>query len=124
MISQLLYQWGEEGFLTHVDRTIDFYKNQRDMILAAADKWLSGLAEWHVPKAGMFLWIKVKGISDTKDLIEKKAIEREILLVPGNAFFIDSSAPTSFFRASFSLVTPEQMDIAFQRLAQVIKESL
>lgn len=35
----------------------------------------------------------------------------QVLFVPGNGFFIDSSAPTSFFRASFSLVTPEQMDI-------------
>lgn len=124
MVSQLLYQWGEEGFLAHVDRTIDFYKNQRDLVLAAADKWLSGLAEWHAPKAGMFLWIKVKGISDTKELIEKKAIEREVLLVPGNSFYVDGSAPTSFFRASFSLVTPAQMDTAFQRLAHLIKESL
>ncbi|MBR7784345.1 aminotransferase class I/II-fold pyridoxal phosphate-dependent enzyme, partial [Undibacterium luofuense] len=72
MISELLYQWGEEGFLAHVDRAIDFYKNQRDFILAAADKWLRGLAEWHVPKAGMFLWIKVNGISDAKKLIEEK----------------------------------------------------
>lgn len=124
MILQLLHQWGEEGFLAHVDRTIDFYKNQRDSIVAAADKWLHGLAEWHVPKAGMFLWIKVKGIPDTKRLIEEKAIEREVLFVPGNGFFIDSSAPTSFFRASFSLATPAQMDTAFQRLAQLIKESL
>ncbi|XP_021025392.1 kynurenine/alpha-aminoadipate aminotransferase, mitochondrial isoform X2 [Mus caroli] len=124
MILQLLHQWGEEGFLAHIDRTIDFYKNQRDSILAAADKWLRGLAEWHVPKAGMFLWIKVKGISDTKQLIEEKAIEREVLFVPGNGFFIDGSAPTSFFRASFSLATPAQMDTAFQRLAQLIKESL
>ncbi|XP_016827997.3 kynurenine/alpha-aminoadipate aminotransferase, mitochondrial, partial [Cricetulus griseus] len=82
------------------------------------------LAEWHAPKAGLFLWIKVKGISDTRRLIEEKAIEKEVLLVPGNGFFIDSSAPTSFFRAAFSLVTPEQMDLAFQRLAQLIKESL
>lgn len=124
MILQLLYQWGEDGFLAHVDRTIDFYKNQRDLMLSAADKWLSGLAEWHVPKAGMFLWIKVKGISDTKELIEKKAIEKEILFVPGSGFYVDASAPTSFFRASFSLIAPEQMDIAFQRLAQLIKESL
>ncbi|XP_075840673.1 kynurenine/alpha-aminoadipate aminotransferase, mitochondrial [Microtus pennsylvanicus] len=124
MISQLLYQWGEEGFLAHIDRTIDFYRDQRSAILAAADRWLSGLAEWHAPNAGMFLWIKVKGISDTKELIEKKAIKKEVLFVPGNGFFIDSSAPTSFFRASFSVVTPEQMDIAFQRLAQLIKESL
>lgn len=123
MISQLLYQWGEEGFFAHVDRIIDFYKDQRKAILAAADKWLSGLAEWHVPKAGLFLWIKVKGIPDTKQLIEEKAIEKEVLFVPGNGFFINTSAPTSFFRASFSLASPEQMDIAFKRLAQLIKES-
>lgn len=42
-----------------------------------------GLAEWHVPKAGMFLWIKVKGISDTKQLIEEKAIEREVKMGKG-----------------------------------------
>uniref|UniRef100_A0A8C2MBL8 Kynurenine/alpha-aminoadipate aminotransferase, mitochondrial n=1 Tax=Cricetulus griseus TaxID=10029 RepID=A0A8C2MBL8_CRIGR len=124
MISQLLYQWGEDGFLAHIDRVIDFYRDQKNAVLEAADKWLSGLAEWHAPKAGLFLWIKVKGISDTRRLIEEKAIEKEVLLVPGNGFFIDSSAPTSFFRAAFSLVTPEQMDLAFQRLAQLIKESL
>ncbi|XP_036022715.1 kynurenine/alpha-aminoadipate aminotransferase, mitochondrial isoform X2 [Onychomys torridus] len=123
MVSQLLYQWGEGGFLAHIDRTIDFYKDQRTAILAAADKWLSGLAEWHVPKAGMFLWIKVKGIPDTKQLIEEKAVEKEVLFVPGNGFFINNSAPTSFFRASFSLASPEEMDIAFKRLAQLIKES-
>ncbi|XP_008823154.1 kynurenine/alpha-aminoadipate aminotransferase, mitochondrial [Nannospalax galili] len=124
LISQLLHKWGEDGFLAHVHRVIDFYRNQRNAILAAADKWLSGLAEWHVPNAGMFLWIKVKGIPNTKQLIEEKAIEKEVLLIPGNAFYIDSSAPTSYFRASFSVVSPEQMDLAFQRLAQVIKESL
>lgn len=37
-----------------------------------------GLAEWHAPNAGMFLWIKVKGISDTNELIEKKAIKKEV----------------------------------------------
>ncbi|CAH6787311.1 kynurenine/alpha-aminoadipate aminotransferase, mitochondrial isoform X1 [Phodopus roborovskii] len=124
MISQLLYQWGQDGFLAHVDRVTDFYRDQRNAILAAADKWLSGLAEWHAPKAGLFLWIKVKGISNTQLLIEEKAIEKEVLFVPGNGFFIDSSAPNPFFRAAFSVVTPEQMNLAFQRLAQLIKESL
>nr|XP_044986542.1 kynurenine/alpha-aminoadipate aminotransferase, mitochondrial isoform X2 [Jaculus jaculus] len=124
MISQLLHQWGENGFLAHIHKVIDFYRNQRDAILAAADKWLSGLAEWHVPKAGMFLWIKVKGIPDTKQLIEEKAIKQEVLLIPGEYFFIDNSVPTSYIRASFSFVSPEEMDIAFQKLAQLIKESL
>ncbi|XP_060040349.1 kynurenine/alpha-aminoadipate aminotransferase, mitochondrial isoform X3 [Erinaceus europaeus] len=124
LILQLLHQWGEEGFMAHIQRVIDFYRLQKDALIVAADKWLSGLAEWHEPTAGMFLWVKINGISDAKQLIEEKAIKKEVLMVPGNAFYIDSSAPSPYFRAAFSLASPEQMDVAFQRLAQLIKESL
>ncbi|XP_048957296.1 kynurenine/alpha-aminoadipate aminotransferase, mitochondrial isoform X3 [Canis lupus baileyi] len=124
LVSQLLHQWGEEGFLAHVDRVTDFYRNQKDALLAAANKWLSGLAEWHVPAAGMFLWVKIKGIYDVKQMIEEKAIQKKVLMLPGNVFYIDNSAPSPYFRASFSSASPEQMDMAFQRLAQLIKESL
>lgn len=36
------------------------------------------LAEWHAPSAGMFLWIKLKGVSDTQQLIMKKALAKEV----------------------------------------------
>ncbi|KAI4573287.1 hypothetical protein MJT46_004527 [Ovis ammon polii x Ovis aries] len=111
LVSQLLHQWGEEGFLAHVDRVIDFYREQRDALPAAADKWLSGLAEWQVPNAGMFLWVKIKGIHDVRKLIEEKAVKNEILMLPGYGFCIDSSAPCPYFRASFSSASPEQMDM-------------
>ncbi|XP_054239010.1 kynurenine/alpha-aminoadipate aminotransferase, mitochondrial isoform X1 [Indicator indicator] len=124
MVSQLLQQWGEKGFLEHIDRVVEFYRNQRDAMLNAAHKWLKDLAEWHPPTAGMFLWIKIKGISDTQQLIMEKALQKEVLLVPGGAFNIDSSEPSSYVRASFSLCTPAQMDLAFERLAGLIKESL
>ncbi|XP_067601470.1 kynurenine/alpha-aminoadipate aminotransferase, mitochondrial-like isoform X2 [Pseudorca crassidens] len=124
LVSQLLHQWGEEGFLAHVDRVIDFYRKQRDALLAAANKWLSGLAEWKVPTAGMFLWVKIKGLHDVRKLIEEKAFKKEIFMLPGYHFYLDSSAPCPYFRASFSLASPEQMDMAFQGLAQLIKESL
>ncbi|XP_010993248.1 kynurenine/alpha-aminoadipate aminotransferase, mitochondrial [Camelus dromedarius] len=124
LVSQLLHQWGQEGFLAHVERVTDFYRKQKDALLAAADKWLRGLAEWHVPTAGLFLWIKIKGIDDARKLTEKKALKKEVLLVPGCGFYVDDSAPSPYFRASFSLASPEQMDVAFQRLAQLIKESL
>ncbi|XP_060988091.1 kynurenine/alpha-aminoadipate aminotransferase, mitochondrial-like [Dama dama] len=95
LVSQLLHQWGEEGFLAHVNRVIDFYWKQRDALLAAADKWLSG--EWNI---------------------------HPIFMLPGHDFYIDSSAPCPYFRASFSSASPEQMDVAFQRLAQLIEEPL
>jgi len=37
-----------------------------------------GLAEWDEPVAGMFLWLKLKGINDTKKLIEEKALAKEV----------------------------------------------
>lgn len=37
-----------------------------------------GLAEWHVPTAGMFIWIQIKGIYDVKKLIKEKAIKKEV----------------------------------------------
>ncbi|NXD35166.1 AADAT protein, partial [Copsychus sechellarum] len=110
-LSQLLQQWGQKGFLEHIDRVVDFYRIQRDAMLTAADKWLKDLAEWYPPVAGMFLWIKIKGISDTQQLIMEKALKKEVLLVPGGAFNIDSSEPSSYVRASFSLSSPAQMDL-------------
>ncbi|XP_035408691.1 kynurenine/alpha-aminoadipate aminotransferase, mitochondrial isoform X2 [Cygnus atratus] len=102
---------------------VEFYKTQRDAMLIAADKWLKGLAEWYPPAAGMFLWIKIKGVSDTEQLIMEKALQKEVLLVPGRAFNINSSEPSSYVRASFSLSSPAQMDLAFRRLADLIKEA-
>ncbi|XP_063314243.1 kynurenine/alpha-aminoadipate aminotransferase, mitochondrial isoform X1 [Pelobates fuscus] len=122
MALQLLQKWGQEGFLKHIDSVIHFYKTQRDAMIGSAEKWLSGLAEWHSPSAGMFLWMKINGISDTHQLIMLKAISNEVLLVPGSAFNLDSEEPSSYVRASYSLSSPEKIDQGLQRLASLIIE--
>ncbi|KAF5902809.1 kynurenine/alpha-aminoadipate aminotransferase, mitochondrial, partial [Clarias magur] len=110
MVSQLLHVWGQEGFLKHTDGVVEFYLAQRNAMLSSADKWLKDVAEWHAPGAGMFLWIKLKGIKDTHNLIMEKALEKEVLLVPGGVFNIHSSEPCPYVRAAFSLSTPQQID--------------
>ncbi|XP_075884363.1 kynurenine/alpha-aminoadipate aminotransferase, mitochondrial [Nelusetta ayraudi] len=124
IVSQLLHSWGQEGFLQHIDGVIDFYRIQRDAMITSAERWLKDLAEWHSPSAGMFLWIKLKGVADTQQLIMEKALEKEVLLVPGGVFMIDSSKPCPYVRAAFSLSSPEQIDEAFRRLSALIKEAL
>ncbi|XP_034712236.1 kynurenine/alpha-aminoadipate aminotransferase, mitochondrial isoform X1 [Etheostoma cragini] len=126
MVSQLLHSWGQDGFIQHIEGVIEFYRKQRDAMITSADKWLKGVdvAEWQTPSAGMFLWIKLKGITDTQQLIMKKALEKEVLLVPGGVFMINSGDPCPYVRAAFSLSTPEQIDEAFRRLSSLIKEAL
>uniref|UniRef100_A0A8C6PRS9 Kynurenine/alpha-aminoadipate aminotransferase, mitochondrial n=1 Tax=Nothobranchius furzeri TaxID=105023 RepID=A0A8C6PRS9_NOTFU len=103
MVSHLLHDWEQEGFLQHIDRVIEFYKRQRDAMVCSAEKWLKDLAEWHPPSAGMFLWMKLKGVADTQQLIMEKALEKEVLLVPGGVFMINSGEPCPYVRAAFSL---------------------
>ncbi|KAG7461963.1 hypothetical protein MATL_G00196690 [Megalops atlanticus] len=124
MVSQLLHQWGQEGFLNHIDGVVEFYRKQRDAMLSSADRWLKDVAEWYAPAAGMFLWIKLKGVADTQQLITEKALQKEVLLVPGGVFNINSSDPCPYVRAAFSLSTPQQIDEAFKRLSALIKEAL
>ncbi|KAK7171110.1 hypothetical protein R3I94_001122 [Phoxinus phoxinus] len=123
IVSQLLQNWGRAGFLTHIDGVIEFYRSQRNAMLSSADRWLRDVAEWHPPMAGMFLWIKLKDIKDTQRLIMERALEKEVLLVPGGVFNIISSDPCPYVRAAFSLSTPQQIDEAFRRLADLIKDA-
>ncbi|XP_061525843.1 kynurenine/alpha-aminoadipate aminotransferase, mitochondrial isoform X3 [Phycodurus eques] len=110
MVSQLLHSWGQDGFLHHTHGVIEFYRKQRDAMINSANKWLTGVAKWHAPSAGMFLWIELTGVRDTQKLIMERALEEEVLLVPGSVFMINSGEPCPYVRAAFSLSTPEQID--------------
>ncbi len=90
MVHQLLTDWDWAGFEGHARRVCDVYRGRRDAMLAAADKHLGGLATWTSPKGGMFLWIKVIGVSDTWDMIMKRGIRSGVMLVPGKAFVAGS----------------------------------
>jgi len=124
MVLAFLRHRGHDGFLQHVDLVTDFYRSQKNLAAAAAKTHLLGVAEWSEPKGGMFLWIKVPGIADTKAMIEEKAMAKEVLLVPGCAFEVDETAPSQYLRAAFSVATGEQIDVAFQRLRILIEEEI
>lgn len=40
--NELLKTWGDEGFFKHVKEIRDFYQKRRDVMVAAADKHLTG----------------------------------------------------------------------------------
>ena len=119
MVSKLMDRWGKRGFDEHAAKVARFYCQRRDVLLAAAERHLTGLATWSPPDAGMFLWIKLNGIDDTKGLIEDKAAAANVLFVPGQSFD-PLDRPSPYIRASFSTASDEDMDVAMERLAGLI----
>ncbi|KAI9098215.1 pyridoxal phosphate-dependent transferase [Phlyctochytrium arcticum] len=122
MAYKLLNQWGKDGFVKHTREVAGFYKNKRTMFLKSADRHLKGLAEWTEPDAGMFVWLKLLGISDSSDLIKQKAMAAKVLLVPGFEFFPNPQT-TPYVRASYSTASEEEIEEAVKRLAQLIRDA-
>ena len=122
--NQLLKSWGDDGLNAHIAKIADFYQDRRDVMVAAAEKHLTGLCEWSAPKGGMFLWIRVDGVEDTWDMIMRRGLERNIMLLPGRAFSTKPEEPCPYLRASFSLASKENVDIALGRLAGLIRDEM
>ncbi|KAI8914183.1 pyridoxal phosphate-dependent transferase [Gorgonomyces haynaldii] len=122
LLYTLLNQIGQQGFLEHTLAVTAYYKQRRDVFCAALTKHLSGIAQWDVPDAGMFVWIKLLGVKDSFQLISTKAVEKKVLLVPGSEFY-PGHDQTGYVRAAFSLASDEQIDLALQRLRELIIEN-
>ncbi|KAI8371567.1 pyridoxal phosphate-dependent transferase [Radiomyces spectabilis] len=122
MAYELLKLYGHQGFFEHVHRVANFYKEKRDLFVECLEKHMKDYAEWVVPQAGMFVWLKLKGIKDSQDLIMTKAIEKKVVAVPGLAF-MPINKVTPFVRVSYSNVNQAQMDEALSRLAEAIAEA-
>ncbi|MDB5526040.1 MAG: transcriptional regulator/aminotransferase protein [Rhizobium sp.] len=74
-----------------------------------------GIMPWLEPHAGMFLWCQLPDAVDAAD-IARSALERDIVLAPGNAFSL-SQAATNFMRFNVS----QTLD---PRVFDVLRESL
>ncbi|PLW52769.1 hypothetical protein PCANC_07285 [Puccinia coronata f. sp. avenae] len=129
MIGKLLCHWGFDRFEAHCDQVSKFYSDKLEIVNAAAQKHLAGLAEWNKPVAGMFLWLKLniaipgkEEEADSSHLISKRAIQKGVLAVPGFAF-LPNAGKSAYVRTSFSLIDVDSADEGFARLASVIREA-
>lgn len=124
----LLNSWGYDGFKTHTETVSQFYRGKRDVFESAMKHHLDGLAEWSTPEAGMFFWFKLLlgtedgEEGDSADIIREKAVERGVLALPGTVF-LPNGRKTAYVRASFSLLTPEEVEEAIKRLRDVILDA-
>ncbi|XP_014468256.1 PREDICTED: kynurenine/alpha-aminoadipate aminotransferase, mitochondrial-like isoform X2 [Dinoponera quadriceps] len=121
---KLLKMWGYDGMLAHYMRLRCFYKERRDVIAALAHKHLNGLVDFNVPKGGFFLWIKVRGIENTWKMMMQRGVTEGVIMAPGAAFMMDTTKPCNAIRASFAKASYEEMDLAMERLAQLIRAEL
>lgn len=120
--AETLKSLGYIGFRKHCFEISKFYKQRRDVAVHAAKQHLFDLTSFSIPEAGMFLFFKVNGVKDTRQLASL-AVERGVLIVPGAEFFA-YERDSDCFRVSYSTASDEAIHEAMKNLRSVILDCM
>jgi 2-aminoadipate transaminase len=119
--SQLIvYRILREGLFKEIkENAIKAYKEKRDLMLEAIDKYLHGVKHTR-PVAGMFifLWLPehIDGWRLAEEVLEKKAVAT----IPGAPFYTDQTGRNTL-RLNFSMAPKDLIDKGVRDLSEFIK---
>ncbi len=114
---------GFQKFRELIQKNCQSYRINRNAMVAAAKKYLLPEVKYNIPDAGMFIWFELPKECNARRMIDEQCEELKVLLVPGDAFSSQNGCK-NFMRASFSMVTPEQIDEGMKRFSEMIKSEL
>jgi len=123
IVLKIVQKWGHDGLMDHIANVSKFYVSRRDMLVRLANEHLGNRVEFVVPNSGMFLWVKLKGVKDSKPIVDSLAKDQKVLFMPGGAFTV-KSGPSSYIRLSFSVANDDQMEHAMIQFGKFLQSSL
>ena len=124
LLLKLLQSWSKEGFEAHLALVRKEYRRRRDLAAQAAKEAFVGKkVDFHIPRAGMFLWLKLQNVDDTTQLISHKAVASKVLAVPGSAFYRgdERQQQSPFVRVSFSAASDLEIIEGMKRIASLVE---
>ena len=117
------HEVSRHGFLDkHIKVIRDTYKERRDVMLAAMDRFFPPEVDWTHPEGGLFLWGTLPKHLSAAEVL-KVAIERKVAFVPGDPFHPNGGGHNTM-RINFSFSRPEVIMEGIQRLGEVIHERI
>jgi 2-aminoadipate transaminase len=109
-------------FEQNLNRTIDLYRQRRDVMLQQLKEHMPAEVSWTTPEGGLFLFLTLPEEMDANQLFFK-AVDSSVAFVTGNVFYCNGKGSNTM-RLNFSFVNNENTIIGISRLARIIKEEL
>ncbi|AHV94360.1 2-aminoadipate aminotransferase [Bordetella holmesii] len=120
-IQEIVAQYLADGhYARHVPRIRQAYGLRCDALAEALSRELPGRVVFSKPEGGMFFWARLNGDIDATRLLPY-AIEKEVVYVPGKAFYPDESMADIYaMRMSFATMNEAKIALGIHRLAQAL----
>ncbi|CAK8673753.1 unnamed protein product [Clavelina lepadiformis] len=123
-VLKLFGKTGMVGFQDRIQELKNFYKPKRDLSVSLLKKHLKDDVEWIEPQAGIFLWMKLKNLSDSMIFIDSEDCRKYgVFVVPGAGFLVRPKGPCPYLRISFTRMSTEDLEKGIICLSQWIKDA-
>ena len=109
-----------DAYASNIEASLPYYRERRDVLLAALEKHLAGEVRAIVPRGGHHVWATLTRSVEER-LLYSEAVRNGVSFTPGGAVTVERPHRTSF-RLSFSLVEPEELEEGVRRLARALRE--
>jgi len=123
MFNQLLvYHWLKEyDYDAHCEKMQAIYRRKLNLMCDLIDSELGDAVTYVKPEGGLFVWCK---LDDDLDMMTfcRKAVERKVAVVPGNAFLTDPEGTTQYIRLNFSTPSDEDIEKGMKLLGEVARD--
>ena len=122
-VQKIAAKYIEKGlFAANLKNTIQSYKEKKEVMMAAFEKYMPEGVTWTKPEGGLFLFVTLPEYIDTEVLF-MKAIKKKVAFVIGSVFHCDGGGRNTM-RINFSYVSKEKNLEGVKRLAQVIRDEM
>ena len=122
-LQKITIEYIKEGLYDkNIKTIIDNYREKRNIMLDAFEKYMPEGVSWTKPEGGLFLFLNLPEHMDAEQLFVK-AIEEKVAFVIGSAFHCDGSGKNTM-RLNFSHASKQMNLEGVKRLAKVIKEEI
>ena len=116
----IVNEYLESGFYQkHIDLVSRSYRERRDGMLVALERYFPASASWVKPAGGMFFWVRLPAGADASALLTQ-CIEHNVAFVPGVEFYPDGSGRNTM-RLNFTNATQAEIEDGMRRIGDVLK---
>lgn len=110
-----------DGWLDkHLDEARAFYRERRDVMLAALEREMPDGVTWTRPDGGFFLWVTLPDGIIADDVL-RASLKYSVGFLPGSCFYPDAR-PDSSFRLAYPTSPPDVVAHGINRIGQAIRD--
>ncbi|WED22906.1 PLP-dependent aminotransferase family protein [Vibrio sp. JC009] len=109
-----------DNFELHIDNIRELYKSRCEKLISELkDKLPQGCTVNNV-EGGMFVWVTIPECDTFK--LAKELLAEGVAIVPSDVFYPQNAEKQAAMRLNFSNATPDEIEIAVDKLAKVLKD--